>query len=72
MSDIILSLVVNNIFNPIMRVCLQKTSETYELCRVPRSREVKQSWISTIFTTVYASLISFPLVFRIRPDLVSH
>jgi beta-1,4-N-acetylglucosaminyltransferase len=35
-----------------------------------RSREVKQSWISTVFTTVRSMLESFLLILRIRPDLI--
>ncbi len=51
---------------------LQKISaSSYELLRIPRSREVLQSWVSTVFTTLRASLRAFPLVFQIRPDLVS-
>lgn len=35
-----------------------------------RSREVKQSWISTIFTTLYSVLQSFILVLKITPELI--
>ncbi|XP_078574875.1 UDP-N-acetylglucosamine transferase subunit ALG14-like isoform X1 [Branchiostoma floridae x Branchiostoma japonicum] len=42
----------------------------YEIQKVPRSREVAQSWMSTVFTTLYATLYSFPMVFRISPDLI--
>ena len=37
---------------------------------VPRSREVMQSWITTVFTTLYATAFSFALVAKTRPDLV--
>lgn len=37
---------------------------------IPRSREVKQSWITTVGTTAYALIYSFALVFRVQPDLV--
>ncbi|XP_052035292.1 UDP-N-acetylglucosamine transferase subunit ALG14 homolog [Apodemus sylvaticus] len=42
----------------------------YHLHRIPRSREVRQTWLSSIFTTLYAMWFSFPLVHRIKPDLV--
>ncbi|KAI8509099.1 UDP-N-acetylglucosamine transferase subunit [Branchiostoma belcheri] len=48
----------------------QMSEEKYEIQKVPRSREVAQSWLSTVFTTLYATLFSFPLVFRISPDLI--
>ena len=37
---------------------------------VPRSREVKQSWLSTIFTTLFSCIHSFVIVFSTRPELV--
>lgn len=43
---------------------------TYYLHRIPRSREVRQSWLSSVFTTLYSMWFSFPLVHRIKPDLV--
>lgn len=42
----------------------------YRLHRIPRSREVRQSWLSSVFTTLYATWFSFLLVCRIKPDLV--
>lgn len=42
----------------------------YYLHRIPRSRDVGQSWLSSAFTTLYSMWFSFPLVHRIKPDLV--
>ncbi|XP_066291029.1 UDP-N-acetylglucosamine transferase subunit ALG14-like [Branchiostoma lanceolatum] len=42
----------------------------YEVQKVPRSREMAQSWLSSVFTTLYATLYSIPLVFRTSPDLI--
>ncbi|XP_066539253.1 UDP-N-acetylglucosamine transferase subunit ALG14 homolog [Hoplias malabaricus] len=42
----------------------------FTIHRIPRSREVRQSWSSSILSTVYALLYSVPLVFRLRPDVV--
>ncbi|XP_059122154.1 UDP-N-acetylglucosamine transferase subunit ALG14 homolog [Peromyscus eremicus] len=42
----------------------------YHLHRIPRSREVRQSWLSSVFTTLHSMWFSFPLVHRIKPDLV--
>ncbi|XP_010973710.1 UDP-N-acetylglucosamine transferase subunit ALG14 homolog [Camelus dromedarius] len=37
---------------------------------IPRSREVQQSWLSTVLTTLYSTWLSFPLTHRVKPDLV--
>lgn len=46
-------------------------SPQYAVYTVPRSREVKQSWITSLFTTLYASFYSLRLVFQLRPQVVS-
>lgn len=42
----------------------------YFLSAVPRSREVMQSWLSTIFSTFYSLVYSLFIVFSTPPDLV--
>ncbi|XP_004689575.1 PREDICTED: UDP-N-acetylglucosamine transferase subunit ALG14 homolog [Condylura cristata] len=42
----------------------------YFIHRIPRSREVKQPWMSTVLTTLYSTWLSFPLICRVKPDLV--
>ncbi|XP_041670286.1 UDP-N-acetylglucosamine transferase subunit ALG14 homolog [Cheilinus undulatus] len=42
----------------------------FTICRIPRSREVYQSWSSSVISTLNALWYSFPLVFRLRPDMV--
>eukprot|EP01035_Chromulina_nebulosa_P021516 gene21516-27861_t len=37
---------------------------------VRRSREVKQSWITTIFTSLLSLIDCFLLICRIQPDLI--
>ncbi|KAF0028402.1 hypothetical protein F2P81_019489 [Scophthalmus maximus] len=45
-------------------------SETqFTICRIPRSREVHQSWTSSVVSTLKALQYSVPLVFRLRPDV---
>ncbi|XP_023414161.1 UDP-N-acetylglucosamine transferase subunit ALG14 homolog isoform X2 [Loxodonta africana] len=46
------------------------SSTMYTTHRIPRSREVRQSWLSTVLTTFYSMLHSFPLTFRLKPDLI--
>uniref|UniRef100_A0AAV2JJ12 UDP-N-acetylglucosamine transferase subunit ALG14 n=1 Tax=Knipowitschia caucasica TaxID=637954 RepID=A0AAV2JJ12_KNICA len=38
--------------------------------RIPRSREVHQSWSSSLLSTINALCYSIPLVFRLRPDVI--
>uniref|UniRef100_A0A8C8ZFC6 UDP-N-acetylglucosamine transferase subunit ALG14 n=1 Tax=Prolemur simus TaxID=1328070 RepID=A0A8C8ZFC6_PROSS len=45
-------------------------STRYYIHRIPRSREVQQSWFSTLLTTLRATWLSFPLILRLKPDLV--
>ncbi|XP_063110689.1 UDP-N-acetylglucosamine transferase subunit ALG14 homolog [Cavia porcellus] len=42
----------------------------YYIHRIPRSREVQQSWLSTVLTTLHSMWLSFPLIHRVKPDLV--
>lgn len=43
----------------------------FSICRIPRSREVHQSWSSSVISTLNALRYSLPLVFKLRPDMVS-
>lgn len=45
-------------------------SSEFKILRIPRSREVRQSWLSTLFTTLNALAFSFPVVLREKPELV--
>lgn len=42
----------------------------YTIHRIPRSREVRQSWSSSVITTIQSFLYSFPLTVRLKPDLI--
>ena len=42
----------------------------FDVHTIPRSREVRQSWSSTVFTTIYATIYSIPLVWSVKPDLI--
>ncbi|XDB48623.1 hypothetical protein AB1E18_002203 [Capra hircus] len=46
------------------------TFPEYYVHRIPRSREVQQSWLSSVLTTLYSMCLSFPLTYRVKPDLV--
>ncbi|XP_029978897.1 UDP-N-acetylglucosamine transferase subunit ALG14 homolog [Sphaeramia orbicularis] len=49
---------------------LRASEPQFTICRVPRSREVHQSWSSSVISTLHALLYSVPLVYKLRPDLV--
>lgn len=51
-------------------VCAPPQVPRYFLHRIPRSREVRQSWLSTVATTLHSACLSLPLTYRVRPDLV--
>ncbi|XP_062336064.1 UDP-N-acetylglucosamine transferase subunit ALG14 homolog [Osmerus eperlanus] len=50
---------------------LEKGQESkFTVHRIPRSREVRQSWSSSVASTLNAIRFSIPLMFRLRPDMV--
>ncbi|XP_051910273.1 UDP-N-acetylglucosamine transferase subunit ALG14 homolog [Hippocampus zosterae] len=42
----------------------------FTIHRIPRSREVHQSWASSVFSTLNAQFYSIHVIFRLRPDVV--
>ncbi|XP_066453482.1 UDP-N-acetylglucosamine transferase subunit ALG14 [Eleutherodactylus coqui] len=42
----------------------------YTIHRIPRSREVRQSWSSSLLTTLQSLFYSLPLMFRLKPDVI--
>ncbi|GMT15515.1 hypothetical protein PFISCL1PPCAC_6812 [Pristionchus fissidentatus] len=47
-----------------------RTGGSFVVEKIPRSREVGQNYVSSVFTTAYASLHAFLIVTRIRPSLL--
>uniref|UniRef100_A0A2C9LBD8 UDP-N-acetylglucosamine transferase subunit ALG14 n=1 Tax=Biomphalaria glabrata TaxID=6526 RepID=A0A2C9LBD8_BIOGL len=45
-------------------------SSQYEIFYIPRSREVKQSYLTSILTTLRAILYCLPLTFKLRPEVI--
>ncbi|XP_073427493.1 UDP-N-acetylglucosamine transferase subunit ALG14 isoform X2 [Dendrobates tinctorius] len=45
------------------------TEPKYTIHRIPRSREVRQSWSSSFLTTLQSLFYSLPLTFRLKPDV---
>ncbi|OXB81489.1 UNVERIFIED_CONTAM: hypothetical protein H355_004395 [Colinus virginianus] len=46
------------------------SNSQFTLDRIPRSREVRQSWTSSVLTTAYSILYSLPLTYKLKPDLI--
>ncbi|XP_075689284.1 UDP-N-acetylglucosamine transferase subunit ALG14 isoform X1 [Rhinoderma darwinii] len=46
------------------------TDPMYTIHRIPRSREVRQSWSSSFLTTLQSLVYCFPLTFRLKPDVI--
>jgi len=49
---------------------LSKDEKIFSVKIIPRSREVGQSFITSVGTTLYAAIYAFIFVFDFRPDLV--
>lgn len=45
-------------------------TDGYKIIKIPRSRVVHQSYLTSILTTSFSIIYSFPIVCTIRPDLV--
>ncbi|EDV47010.1 UDP-N-acetylglucosamine transferase subunit ALG14 homolog [Drosophila erecta] len=52
------------------RQALPQASQKAEFVKVPRSRNVGQSWLTSIFTSLWALLWSCYMVWRDRPQLI--
>ncbi|KAF0698812.1 Aste57867_10601 [Aphanomyces stellatus] len=49
---------------------MERKDEALRFFSIPRSREVGQSWITTIFSTAYAFLYSMWIVVHYQPDVL--
>ncbi|XP_046561460.1 UDP-N-acetylglucosamine transferase subunit ALG14 homolog [Haliotis rubra] len=48
----------------------EQEESQYFVIRIPRSRNVKQSWVTTVLSTLYAAVYTFPVVFRRKPEII--
>lgn len=42
----------------------------YSIAKINRSRQVSQSYISSVWTTLFSIMTSIPIVFKYKPDLI--
>ncbi|RCN47472.1 oligosaccharide biosynthesis protein Alg14 like protein [Ancylostoma caninum] len=47
-----------------------RNSGTFDICTIPRSREVGQSFITAVPTTLYSFLFALSVVWKAKPDLL--
>ncbi|KAM6900117.1 UDP-N-acetylglucosamine transferase subunit ALG14 [Xenentodon cancila] len=47
-----------------------ESKSQFSICRIPRSREVHQSWTSSVVSTLNSFWYCLPLVLRLKPDMV--
>lgn len=48
----------------------ENRANDYTICRIPRSRNVKQSYISSVFSTIYATYCTIPVIYNFKPDVI--
>ncbi|CAD0199394.1 unnamed protein product [Chrysodeixis includens] len=48
----------------------EKDNNNFYLARIPRSRNVKQSYLSSVVSTLYATLYTIPIIFKLKPDII--
>lgn len=49
---------------------LNSESTKFSISRIPRSRNVKQSYLSSVISTLYAILRTIPVVYRFKPNVI--
>lgn len=54
----------------IQRLKLIETDQNYQVIQIARSRKVKQSYMSSIITTIISIIHCLPLLLNIQPDLI--
>lgn len=73
--------ILDNEFSPICFVYADTDKHSCQMARqmihkpfsmktIPRAREVKQSWLSTVVSTARAIFHAIPIAFDVRPDLL--
>lgn len=48
----------------------EKDKHNFEIIAISRSREVKQSYWTSVISTIHATLNCIPILVRVRPDLI--
>ncbi|XP_047507239.1 UDP-N-acetylglucosamine transferase subunit ALG14 homolog [Pieris napi] len=48
----------------------ENNDNNYKLSKIPRSRNVNQSFKSSVFSTLYAIYVTIPLIYKFNPNLI--
>ncbi|XP_004932471.1 UDP-N-acetylglucosamine transferase subunit ALG14 homolog [Bombyx mori] len=48
----------------------ENKQSTYLLNKIPRSRKVNQSYFSSVFSTIYSTLITVPVIYKFKPNVI--
>lgn len=48
----------------------EDSNEDYEIIKISRSRHVGQSYLSSVFTTLYSIMNCIPMLIRLQPELI--
>nr|XP_021191768.2 UDP-N-acetylglucosamine transferase subunit ALG14 homolog [Helicoverpa armigera] len=48
----------------------EKENDSYTLSRIPRSRNVLQSYVSSVYSTLYATWCTLPVIYNYQPDVI--
>lgn len=48
----------------------EDSSKDFEIIKISRSRHVSQSYLSSVFTTIYSIMNCIPLLIRFQPELI--
>lgn len=68
-----LYIVAENDFSSEVKIHKAEKSEinkTYVICKIPRSRNVNQSYFSSVFSTLHATLYTVPVVYNFKPNII--
>lgn len=66
-------IVADNDFSSEVKIHKAEKSEihkSYVISRIPRSRNVNQSYLSSVFSTLYSTVYTIPVVYNFKPDIV--
>ncbi|XP_013169455.1 PREDICTED: UDP-N-acetylglucosamine transferase subunit ALG14 homolog [Papilio xuthus] len=48
----------------------ERSATNYGLSRIPRCRKVRQSYLSSVFSTLYATFRTIPIIYKFKPDVI--
>lgn len=68
-----LYIVADNDFSSEVKIRNAEKSEihtTHIITRIPRSRNVNQSYLSSVFSTLFSTLYTIPVVYKFKPNVV--